>query len=246
MHPSNRRRRGDDGRRAAPRQTRSASRTTLRPWSRAWFTEFYSASRDTSSWPPAPWPRSSLSRSVAGSPSRRSAPRVRFGLRPGRSTCHHGSPEREVTGMPIDTFIAYAGVWTETSTMRSPTTSTSRICMRRRTCSMRSTPRSSSAKEPRRRSSRSTKRRRVPVGCSERVSGSQRPRGRAVPVRGDRRGTAARNGSGRRRAGSLAGHAAAGMSRSNLKDLGESLDSGEAGLVVVAVADMGAKVEASR
>ncbi len=43
--------------------------------------------------------------------------------------------------------------------------------------------------------------------------------------------------------GSLAGHAAAGMSRSDLKELGEYLDAGEAGLVVVAVSDMGAKVE---
>jgi uncharacterized membrane protein len=43
--------------------------------------------------------------------------------------------------------------------------------------------------------------------------------------------------------GSLAGHAAAGMSRRDLKDLGEHLDAGEAGLVVVAVSDMGAKVE---
>ena len=43
--------------------------------------------------------------------------------------------------------------------------------------------------------------------------------------------------------GALAGHAAAGMSRSDLKDLGEQLDAGEAGLVVVAVSDMGAKVK---
>lgn len=43
--------------------------------------------------------------------------------------------------------------------------------------------------------------------------------------------------------GSVAGHAAAGMSRSDLKDLGEHLDAGQAGLVVVGVADMGAKVE---
>jgi uncharacterized membrane protein len=43
--------------------------------------------------------------------------------------------------------------------------------------------------------------------------------------------------------GSLAGHAAAGMSRSDLKELGEHLDAGEAGLVVIAVSDMGAKVE---
>ncbi len=43
--------------------------------------------------------------------------------------------------------------------------------------------------------------------------------------------------------GALAGHAAAGMSRGDLKELGEYLDTGEAGLVVVAVADMGAKVE---
>jgi uncharacterized membrane protein len=45
--------------------------------------------------------------------------------------------------------------------------------------------------------------------------------------------------------GSLAGHAAAGMSRSDLKDLGESLDEGNAGLVVVAVSDMEAKVRSA-
>ncbi len=43
--------------------------------------------------------------------------------------------------------------------------------------------------------------------------------------------------------GAVAGHAAAGMSRHDLKELGEALDEGQAGLVVVAVADMGAKVE---
>ena len=43
--------------------------------------------------------------------------------------------------------------------------------------------------------------------------------------------------------GAVAGHAAAGMSRGDLKELGEQLDSGQAGLVVVAVSDMGAKVE---
>jgi uncharacterized membrane protein len=43
--------------------------------------------------------------------------------------------------------------------------------------------------------------------------------------------------------GAVAGHAAAGMSRHDLKELGEQLDAGQAGLVVVAVADMGAKIE---
>lgn len=43
--------------------------------------------------------------------------------------------------------------------------------------------------------------------------------------------------------GSVAGHAAAGMSRHDLKDLGEQLDEGQAGLVVVGVSDMGAKIE---
>jgi uncharacterized membrane protein len=43
--------------------------------------------------------------------------------------------------------------------------------------------------------------------------------------------------------GAVAGHASAGMSRHDLKELGEALDTGQAGLVVVAVADMGAKVE---
>jgi len=43
--------------------------------------------------------------------------------------------------------------------------------------------------------------------------------------------------------GALAGHAAAGMSRSDLKELGEHLDAGTAGLVVIAVSDMASKVE---
>ena len=43
--------------------------------------------------------------------------------------------------------------------------------------------------------------------------------------------------------GAVAGHAAAGMSRGDLKELGEQLDRGQAGLVVIAVSDMGAKVE---
>ncbi|HTR70096.1 MAG TPA: hypothetical protein VMH41_07690 [Mycobacteriales bacterium] len=45
--------------------------------------------------------------------------------------------------------------------------------------------------------------------------------------------------------GSVAGHAAAGMSRSDLKELGESLDEGQAGLVVVGVSDMESKVRAA-
>jgi uncharacterized membrane protein len=43
--------------------------------------------------------------------------------------------------------------------------------------------------------------------------------------------------------GAVAGHAAAGMSRQDLKELGEHLDAGQAGLVVVGVSDMGAKIE---
>jgi uncharacterized membrane protein len=43
--------------------------------------------------------------------------------------------------------------------------------------------------------------------------------------------------------GAVAGHAAAGMSRNDLKEMGEALDAGQAGLVVVAVADMQSKVE---
>lgn len=45
--------------------------------------------------------------------------------------------------------------------------------------------------------------------------------------------------------GAVAGHAAAGMSRDDLKQLGESLDSGEAGLVVVGAMDMEARIEES-
>ena len=43
--------------------------------------------------------------------------------------------------------------------------------------------------------------------------------------------------------GAVAGHAVAGMSRADLKELGEHLDTGEAGLVVVAFADAEARVE---
>ena len=43
--------------------------------------------------------------------------------------------------------------------------------------------------------------------------------------------------------GAVAGHAAAGMSRHDLKELGEHLDAGTAGLVVVGVSDMGRRVE---
>lgn len=43
--------------------------------------------------------------------------------------------------------------------------------------------------------------------------------------------------------GAVAGHAAAGMSRSDLKELGEHLDAGKAGLVVVGMTDMGARIE---
>lgn len=45
--------------------------------------------------------------------------------------------------------------------------------------------------------------------------------------------------------GALAGHAAAGMSRSDLKELGEHLDTGQTGLVVVAASNVGEKVEAA-
>jgi uncharacterized membrane protein len=45
--------------------------------------------------------------------------------------------------------------------------------------------------------------------------------------------------------GAVAGHAAGGMSRSDLKELGEGLDKGEAGLVVVGISDMEAKIKAA-
>jgi uncharacterized membrane protein len=45
--------------------------------------------------------------------------------------------------------------------------------------------------------------------------------------------------------GAVAGHASAGMSRSDLKEAGEALDAGTAGLIVVGVSDMEAKIEAA-
>jgi uncharacterized membrane protein len=46
-------------------------------------------------------------------------------------------------------------------------------------------------------------------------------------------------------AGAVAGHVVGGMKRSDLKDLGELLDDGTSGLVVVAASDVEAKVEAA-
>lgn len=43
--------------------------------------------------------------------------------------------------------------------------------------------------------------------------------------------------------GAIAGHVTQGMSRGDLKELGEHLDAGETGLIVVAAADVGSKVE---
>src|SRR6187431_3651078 len=43
--------------------------------------------------------------------------------------------------------------------------------------------------------------------------------------------------------GAVAGHAAAGMSRHDLKEFGEQLDNGEAGLIVVGVTDVGSRIE---
>jgi uncharacterized membrane protein len=43
--------------------------------------------------------------------------------------------------------------------------------------------------------------------------------------------------------GAVAGHVTKGMSRSDLKDLGEHLDAGETGLIVVAAADVSSKIE---
>ena len=45
--------------------------------------------------------------------------------------------------------------------------------------------------------------------------------------------------------GALAGHATKGMSRGDLKDLGETLDAGDAALVAVAASDLSSKVEAA-
>jgi uncharacterized membrane protein len=45
--------------------------------------------------------------------------------------------------------------------------------------------------------------------------------------------------------GALAGHVAGGMSRSDLKELGELLDEGESGLIVIAATDLEARVDAA-
>ena len=45
--------------------------------------------------------------------------------------------------------------------------------------------------------------------------------------------------------GAVAGHVARGMKRSDLKELGELLDDGKSGLVVVAASDVASKVEAA-
>ena len=45
--------------------------------------------------------------------------------------------------------------------------------------------------------------------------------------------------------GAVAGHAAMGMSRKDLQELGEQLDAGTAGVIVVGVSDMEAKIKAA-
>ena len=50
-------------------------------------------------------------------------------------------------------------------------------------------------------------------------------------------------GAGGSALGALAGHVAGGMSRSDLKDLGELLDEGQTGLLVIAATDLEAHVE---
>jgi uncharacterized membrane protein len=52
-------------------------------------------------------------------------------------------------------------------------------------------------------------------------------------------------GSGFSGLGALAGHVAAGMSRSDLKDLGELLDEGHSGLVVIAATDLESRIESA-
>jgi uncharacterized membrane protein len=50
-------------------------------------------------------------------------------------------------------------------------------------------------------------------------------------------------GAGGSALGAIAGHVAAGMSRNDLKELGELLDAGQSGLVVIAATDVEARVE---
>ena len=50
-------------------------------------------------------------------------------------------------------------------------------------------------------------------------------------------------GAGGSALGALAGHVAGGMSRGDLKDLGELLDEGQAGLLVIAATDLEAHIE---
>jgi uncharacterized membrane protein len=45
--------------------------------------------------------------------------------------------------------------------------------------------------------------------------------------------------------GAIAGHAAAGMSRHDLKELGEQLDDGQAGLIMVGASDIEGKIDAA-
>jgi uncharacterized membrane protein len=52
-------------------------------------------------------------------------------------------------------------------------------------------------------------------------------------------------GAGGSAIGAIAGHVAGGMSRGDLKDLGELLDEGQSGLVVIAASDVAARVEST-
>ena len=65
----------------------------------------------------------------------------------------------------------------------------------------------------------------------------------AVPGRRPRRRAGCRGGAAGAGLGALVGHVAGGLSRTQLKSLGELLDEGQSGLIVVAAMDLEAQVE---
>ncbi len=148
--------------------------------------------------------------------------------------------------MPIDTLLVYCGVYGDAADALADYELVKELHTEANLSTPTTRPSSSATTRARSRSSRSTRPRRASGVCL--AAGSGLATGLVValfPAAAIGGGLLLGTTGAGALLGSLAGHAAAGMSRGDLKDLGESLDEGEAGLVVVAVSDMQAKVRSA-
>ena len=148
--------------------------------------------------------------------------------------CHGG------TTMAIDTYVVLAGVY-DVGTPPRRTTRPSRTCTPRPDCSTPTTRRSIARRDDGK--VKITKKHETPTRVGGVLGGGLGlATGLVVvlfPFAAIGGGLLLGTTAGGALLGAVTGHAAAGMSRHDLKELGEQLDKGQAGLVVVGVADVG-------